>query len=59
MAPSEIRRRLKRRVIIFLVLVNTALWASYAWLGGSPGRPPSGPHTAATKTHSSQATIAK
>jgi threonine/homoserine efflux transporter RhtA len=59
MAPSDIRRRLKRRVIILLVVVNAALWASYVWLGENTGRPRGGPHTAATKVRSSQAPIGK
>jgi hypothetical protein len=55
MTPSETRRRLKRRVILFLVIANAALWASYAWLGGKTGGLRSRPHAAATRIHPAQA----
>lgn len=55
MMPGEARRRLKRRVIIFLVIANTALWASYAWLGSNGTHLPNRPRAAAAKVHPSQA----
>ena len=59
MTPSEARRRLKRRVILFLVIANAALWASYAWLGGNTGRLRSRSPAAATRVHPEPAPTGK
>ena len=56
MAVSNIRRRLTRRVIILLVIVNTALWASFTWSGKTAGRQRSRAHVAATGPSRSLAT---
>jgi hypothetical protein len=44
MATNGIRRRWRRRAIVLLVIVNTALWASFVWSSGtsrhSHGRTP-------------------
>ena len=38
MAPSRIRRRWTRRAIAILIVINTALWASFVLAGRhSPG----------------------
>ncbi len=56
MAVNNIRRRLTRWAIIFLVIVNAALWASFTWSGKTAGRQRGRAHVAATGPSNSQAT---
>ena len=50
MAASNIRRRWTRRAIVLLVVLNTALWASFVFSGGN-ARVSAGRAAATSRAH--------